>query len=86
MQRPFPSTGTVIDRGAGSWYTLSRFAITPRRSTNQSGCGASAQQNEPKEAMAKSPRFAYGRLVDNSRLKLVLRETRTMSIGLFLFG
>ena len=86
MERPFPEAGTVIDRGAGSWYNSSRFAITPRRSTNLNGCGASAQQNEPKEAMAKSPRFAYGRLVDNSRLKLVLRESRMTIIGLFLFG
>jgi len=48
--------------------------------------GLRPHQNEPKEAMAKSPRFAYGRLVDNSRLKLVLRESRTTIIGLFLFG
>jgi len=36
--------------------------------------------------MAKSPRFAYGRLVDISRLEFVLRESRMTSIGLFLFG
>jgi len=48
--------------------------------------GLRPQQNEPKEAMAKSPRFAYGRLVDISRLEFVLRESRMTSIGLFLFG
>jgi hypothetical protein len=47
--------------------------------------GLRPHQNEPKEAMAKSPRFAYGRLVDISRLEFVLRESRMTSIGLFLF-
>ena len=84
MKSRSPGRERSLTEGSGRGII---FHVSPYPSAKQiqMELGLRPHQNEPKEAMAKSPRFAYGRLVDISRLEFVLRESRMTSIGLFLF-